>query len=109
MPPALPLKLVTLSGLLDAAETVESIRSHGSVPPYGLALIPAAEVLETLRSLCRDGLIEARLTDGMLVEDPQYDEAVFRTYWFGLTHAGWGLLWRNHDAVMAYWATHGPA
>lgn len=104
MPATASLKLVTLSALIDDAETVESIRNHGEVPPYVLALVPEAEVLHALTSPLREGLIEAFLTDRMgaavmPVTSPQYDDATFRTYWFLPTQSGWRRLWRNHDAV----------
>ena len=39
-----PLPLMVLNGLADDMESVESLRAHGRVAPYGLALVDEQDV-----------------------------------------------------------------
>jgi hypothetical protein len=50
---------MVLDGLADDIESVESLRGHGEVAPYGLALVDEQDVVDAVRSLLNDGLIEA--------------------------------------------------
>src|SRR5205823_819839 len=54
-----PIRLEVLDSLADDIETIDTMRSVGNVEPYGLALVGERYILEALRSLLTDGLIEA--------------------------------------------------
>ena len=54
-----PVPLMVLDGLADDFESVETLRNHGEVDPYGLALVDEQEVVDALQTLLADGLIEA--------------------------------------------------
>jgi hypothetical protein len=104
------LSLMVLDGL-DDIESVESLRGHGEVAPYGLALVDEQEVIDALRTLLLDGLVEAwEEGDGRLVRAPQpaTDDASLRGYWFQWTAAG-ERVWRGgRELLDVYWDAHPP-
>ena len=108
-----PLRLLVLDGLADDIESVESLRDHGQVAPYGLALVDEQDVLDALRSLLSDGLVEAyELAEPqpelVPAENPSSDDASLRRYWFRWTPAG-ERQWREGRSVLdAYWSAHPP-
>jgi hypothetical protein len=108
-----PLPLMVLDGLADDIENVESLRDHGQVAPYGLALVEEQEVVDALRNLLNEGLVEAwELAEPELelvpANDPSSDDATLRQYWFRWTAAG-ERAWREGRRVLdAYWDAHPP-
>jgi hypothetical protein len=108
-----PLTLMVLDAVADDWESIESMRNHGEVAPYGLALVDHGLIVDAVRSLLSDRLIEAadvaedpvRLVP---VLTPQTDEPSLRRYWFRPTDAG-KQVWRDgHDVLDAYWNAHPP-
>lgn len=108
-----PLPLMVLDGVADDMESVESLRDHGGVAPYGLALVDEQEVVDAVRTLLNDGLIEAwQLSEPELelvpCPAPSTDDNSLRHYWFRWTPAG-ERAWRDvHAALDAYWDAHPP-
>ena len=100
-----------LDGLADDFESVEDLRNHGEVLPYGLALVEESEVVATVRTLLDDGLIEAFEAAGDPVElvpnsMPARDDDSLRAYWFRWT-AGGEQVWREGRGVLdAYYDAH---
>jgi hypothetical protein len=98
---------VAMSCPIDDWENVESLRNHGSVPPYGLALVDEEVVIDALRSLLSDGLVWVTEFDEdgfelRPVASPQTDDASLRRYWFQPTDAG-EAVWRHaRDEIHAY-------
>lgn len=85
-----PLPLMVLDGLADDFENVESLRNHGEVAPYGLALVDEHDVVDALRTLLQDGLVEAWEVSESPVElvpatAVSTDETALRSYWFRWT------------------------
>jgi hypothetical protein len=109
-----PLPLVVLDGLADDIESVESLRDHGEVAPYGLALVDEQDVVDALRELLTDGLVQAwELTNesefGFVlipVSGPATDDQSLRSYWFRWTPAGERAWREGHDALDAYFDAH---
>jgi hypothetical protein len=108
-----PLTLMVLDALADDWESIESMRDHGEVAPYGLALVDEGLLIDAVRSLVRDGLVEVTEVAEAPVElvpvaVPQTDEASLRRYWFRPTDAG-KRIWRDgNDLLDAYWNAHPP-
>ena len=108
-----PLRLMVLDALADDWENIESMRDHGEVAPYGLALVDEELIVDAVRALLTDGLIEATEIAEDPVElvpvlAPRTDDASLRSYWFRPTEAG-KTVWREgHDALDAYWTAHPP-
>jgi hypothetical protein len=107
-----PLTLMVLDALADDWESIESMRDHGEVAPYGLALVDEGLVIDAARSLLSDRLVEVREVGASLelvpVPTPRTDEASLRRYWFRPTDAG-KSIWRDgHDVLDAYWDAHPP-
>jgi hypothetical protein len=109
-----PLTLLVLDALMDDDETVETMRGHGNVAPYGLALVGESHVLTAIRKLLAGGLIRVSGENfrrngelsGREVPEPDVDDASLRRYWFGLTPSGWQAL-GDADAILeAYWKSH---
>lgn len=106
-----PLPLMVLDALADDMENLESLRNHGEVAPFGLALVDEQDVLSVLRTLLHDGLIQARKPSDPPVEllpcpQPSADDASLRSYWFKWTEKG-ERVWREaHDVLDAYWDAH---
>ena len=109
-----PLPLLVLDGLADDLESVGSLRDHGEVAPYGLALVDEHDVVDTLRSLLAVGLIQAwRLSEPplKLVSCPM---PLTMTQASGATGSGGrrrvSAVWREaHDVLDTYWHAHLPA
>jgi hypothetical protein len=106
-----PLPLMVLDGLADDFESMESLRDHGEVAPYGLALIDETEVVAAVRELLQQGLIEAWCASGEPVElvpvsAPASDDASLRSYWFRWTALGERVWREGHDVLDAYYAEH---
>jgi hypothetical protein len=108
-----PLPLMVLDGLADDIESVGSLRDHGEVPPYGLALVDEREVLDALSELLRDGLVTALKIDDtdlvpVRVAAPGTDSASLRRYWFKWTMAGEAAWREGREQLDAYWEAHAP-
>jgi hypothetical protein len=94
-------------------ESIETMRNHGEVPPYGLALFDLRRVIDAVRSLVTDGLVEVREIDEagvtlVPVAKPATDDANLTRYWFRPSDAGWAV-WRDGcDVLDAYWEAHPP-
>ena len=107
------MPLMVLDGLADDFESVETLRNHGEVDPYGLALVDEQEVVDALRTLLADGLVEAWQPSHSRPEllpcpAPSIDDASLRRYWFRWTPEG-ERVWRRGDAQLdAYWDAHPP-
>ena len=104
---------MVLDGLADDLESVGTLRDHGEVTPYGLALVDEQDVVDALRELLVGGFVEAlELTEPKLglvpAAAPQTDDANLRRYWFRSTEAG-KRAWRDGYPVLdAYWDAHPP-
>lgn len=107
------MPLMVLDGLADDIESVGSLRDHGEVAPYGLALVDEQVVVEALTSRLTGGFIEAwHLSEPQLelvpCPAPLTDDASLRRYWFRWTPAG-ERVWREGRAVLdSYWSAHPP-
>jgi hypothetical protein len=105
------LTLLVLDGVADDFESVESLRDHGEVAPYGLALVDELALIGAVRTLLSDGLIEAWEAAGDPVElvpvaCPGSDDTSLCGYWFRWTAAGKDV-WRDSHAILdAYYAEH---
>ncbi len=106
-----PLTLLILDGLADDFESVESLRDHGEVAPYGLALVDELEVIAAVRTLLEERLIEAWEAAGDPVElvptlHPSLDNASLGAYWYRWTPDG-ERVWRESRATLdAYYDEH---
>src|SRR3954447_15710062 len=89
-----PLRLVMLDVLADGPETIYSIRNCGEMVPDGLALVGEAHLLDALRSLMDEDLIEIEaeyvVSDGRIVArrvvgEPGVADEDLRRYWFCMT------------------------
>lgn len=104
-----PLGLMVLDALVDGHETVATMRDHGEVAPYGLALVDEADVIAALGVLLDEGLVEASeaFPEGLvLVAAPCRDPGSLGRYWFAPTQPGW-QVWRDgNDLLDSYWAAH---
>jgi hypothetical protein len=102
-----PVTLMVLDALADDWESIESMRDHGEVAPYGLALVDEGLVIDGARLLLSDGLVEVREIGASLelvpVPAPRTDEASLRRYWFRPTDTGKRMWREGHDALDAYW------
>src|SRR5437016_1451910 len=109
----MPIPLIVLDSLMDAVESVETLRDHGEAAAYGLALVADKQLIAGIRSLLGEGLIEAweephpggplRLIS---VSKSRPDEATLRRCWFKPTEAG-RAAWRGSEAELtAYWDAH---
>jgi hypothetical protein len=106
-----PLALMILDGLADDFESVESLRDHGEVSPYGLAPVDERDVVGALRRLLEDGLIEAWEASGDPIElvptsTPAPDDASLRAYWFRWTADGERAWREGRDLLDAYYDEH---
>jgi hypothetical protein len=103
---------MVLDALADDWESIESMRDHGEAAPYGLALVAEGLVIDAVRALLSDGLVEAREVGASLelvpVPAPRTDEASLRRYWFWPTDAGERIWREGHDVLDVYWDAHPP-
>ena len=108
-----PLSLLVLDGLADDLESVGTLRDHGEVEPYGLALVDEAAVVGALRDLLSEGLVEAWEVAGepmrlVRCAAPSSDDESLRRYWFKWTPNG-QRTWRQGQGTLdAYWEHHPP-
>jgi hypothetical protein len=108
-----PLTLLVLDGLADDIESVGSLRDHGEVAPYGLALIDETDVVGAVRTLLDRGLIKAWEEAGnpvrlVPVDRPALDDTSLRSYWYGWTTAG-ERVWRENETVLDAYNTDHPS
>lgn len=108
-----PIPLMVLDSLADDWESIESMRGHGEVAPYGLALVDEGLVIDAVRSLLSDGLVEVReVADDPMrlvpVAEPRTDESSLRSYWYRPTNAGDKLWQKGHSVLEAYYDAHPP-
>jgi hypothetical protein len=106
-----PLTVMVLDGLADDLESVGTLRDHGEVAPYGLALVDEEVVVEALRELLVDGLVEAwelAMPKMELVPaaQPATDDASLGRYWFKWTSDGERMWREGHDVLDTYWDAH---
>ena len=102
-----PLTAMVLDALMDDAETLDTMRDCGNAPPSGLALVGENHLLDALRSLIADGLVEvdelvrdpSGVIAGRAVLSPRDDRASLRRYWFNPTPAG-RAVWRGAEAEL---------
>jgi hypothetical protein len=104
---------MVLDALADDWESIESMRDHGEVAPYGLALVDEGLIVNAVRSLVSDGLIEVAEVAEDPVElvpvlTPRTDDASLHRCWFRPTEAGWRVWRERHDILDAYWDAHPP-
>jgi hypothetical protein len=108
-----PVPLMILDALADDFESLESLRGHGEVAPYGLAMVDESEIADALRALLEDGLIAAWEPSGepvalVPVQTPDSGDSSLRSYWFKWTAEG-ERAWREAGHVLdAYWTAHPP-
>lgn len=102
-----PLPLMVLDGLADDIESIATLRDHGEVAPYGLALVDERQVLDAVRDLLERGLLtvweptsESPVRLGP-VAAPESDDASLRRYWFGWTPDGERAWREGHDVLDA--------
>lgn len=101
-----PLELMVLSAVDGYDETVETMRSHDEVAPYGLALVDEDDVACALGVLLDQGLVEAHGDGRVVVPAPNRDPASLRRYWFNPTEQGRQVLREGEDLLDAYWTAH---
>jgi hypothetical protein len=106
---------MVLDSLADASETIYTMRSCGEMAPYGLALVGEAHLLDALRSLLTDRLVEAesehvvaddRVGERPLAGKPATEDSDLRRYWFRMTPAGLKAWKDAADVLDVYWDTH---
>jgi hypothetical protein len=108
-----PLTLMILDGLADDLESVGTLRDHGEVAPYGLALVSEQQVVDALRELLVGGLVEAwELAEPKMnlvpAAAPQTDDVSLRRYWFRWTADG-KQAWNDGRGMLdAFWDAHPP-
>lgn len=107
------LTLMVLDGLADDIESVGSLREHGEVAPYGLALVDEQDVVDALRALLDEGLAQAwELTEPAFelapASHPSTDDASLRRYWFRWTPAGERVWREGREVLHTYWDAHPP-
>jgi hypothetical protein len=110
------LRLMILDALADNAETIYTMRSIGEMEPSGLGLeiVGEAHILDALRSLMTDRLIEVdgeyivvsgRLYSGR-PDRPGTTDDDLRRYWFRPTPAGTVVWEAGSDELESYWSSH---
>ncbi len=110
-----PLPLMVLDALADDSENIYSMRNCGDMAADGLALVGDAHVLDALRSLLADGLIEVdyehvvvagRVGTRPLVGEPRTTDDDLRRYWFHMTPTGRTTWDAAADVLEAYGDAH---
>ena len=111
-----PLPLMVLDSLADAPESVYTMRNCGEMAPYGLALVGEAHLLDAVRSLLSNRLIEVeseyvivgdRLSARRLPGDPGTTDGDLQRYWFRMTAAG-ETTWEAAGEVLTRYADSHP-
>ena len=108
-----PLTLMVLDGLADDLESIETLRDHGEVAPFGLALVNEQDIVEAVRRLLEDGLVEAwEVAEPHLrlvpASNPLTDDASLHEYWFRWTPAGERVWREGRHQLDTYWGAHQP-
>jgi hypothetical protein len=107
-----PLPLMILDALVDDSETIYSLRNCGDLPPDGIARVGEAHILDALRSLLTDGLIEVEHENVVvggwvgwrrLIGEQGTNDCDLRRYWFRITAAGLRTWEAAADLLEAYW------
>jgi hypothetical protein len=111
-----PLPLMVLDSLADDSESIYSMRNCGQMDAYGVALVGESHLLDALRSLISDGLVEVEaehvVIDGRLFTRP-LDQAPgttdddLRRYWFRMTPAG-EASWRAAAEILESYVDRHP-
>jgi hypothetical protein len=109
-----PLRLMILDALAHGAETIYTMRSCSYFEPDGLALVGEAHILDELRSLLADGLVEVDseyvIVDRRVVsqrpDQPGTSDDDLRRYWFRPTVAGTSVWEIGSSELDSYWGTH---
>jgi hypothetical protein len=110
-----PLGLMVLDSLVDAAETIYTMLNCGEMASSGLALVGEGHLLDALRSLLPDRLVEVddehvvlggRIVVRQLVGEPETSDDDLRRYWFRMTPAGEATWKAASGALDAYWGAH---
>ena len=118
-PPGMPpLTLMLLDAFaMDPrnGETLDTARDCGESAPHGLALVGEAHLVEAVRSLVREALVEvaevrrdAQVTwQTVEVRSPTTDEESLLAYWYRPTAAGHAVLEDNRKALDRYYVQSG--
>jgi hypothetical protein len=110
-----PLPLMILDAIADDAETIYTMRNRGEMEPDGIALVGEAHLLDALRSLLADGLVEVeteyvvidqQLVNRPLVSQPGSSDDDLRRYWFRPTPAGTEAWEAAESELDSYWRAH---
>jgi hypothetical protein len=105
-----PLTLMVLDGLMTDIETVETLRDHGEAKPYGLSLVDENEIVDAIRELLHDGLVEAvNWRDGqyaVIRGAGNHDATSLRRHWYRPTAAGRRAWTEGEELLDAYWDAH---
>jgi hypothetical protein len=102
-----PTWLLVLDGISGDFESVASLRERGGAPRHGLTRVAEHEVIDALRSLLRDGFVDAWERVGEPVElvrneSPGDDDASLRSYWFTWTPDGEHAWQEGRELLDAY-------
>jgi hypothetical protein len=106
---------MVLDSLADDAETVYTMRNCGEMAPYGVALVGESHLLDAIRSLLEDDLVEVelehvavgeRLFVRPVAERARTGDEDLRRYWFRVTPAGEATWRQSSDVLDACRAAH---
>jgi hypothetical protein len=109
-----PLPLMVLDSLADGPENIYSMRNCGDMAANGVALVGEAHLLDALRSLLADGLVQVeyehvvvgdRVGERPLIGEPGTTDDDLRRYWFSMTPRG-RETWAAADVLDTYWDAH---
>jgi hypothetical protein len=110
-----PLPLMVLDTMAGDTECIYTMLGCGDMVPHGLALVGEAHLLDALRSLLADGLVEVEDED-VIVGDRVHTRRVtsnvptsdsdLQRYWYRMTPAGEKKLAAAQPVLDAYWETH---
>jgi DNA-binding PadR family transcriptional regulator len=110
-----PLPLMVLDSLTDDVESIYSMRNCGEMEAYDVALVGESYLLDTLRSLLSEGLLEVEaehvVIDGRLLTRPPApapgtSDDDLRRYWFRITPAGHAKLRAAAEMLDSYAESH---
>ncbi len=103
------LALMVLDALAAAAETIYSMRNCGDMAANGLALVGDAHLLDALRSLLANGLVDVEAehvsvrggnSERPMIGRPSTTDSDLQRYWFRMTMTPAGL--KTWEAATAY-------